>query len=151
MPTASSSYLKTEEVHYRGPHPHQGLDDRGVYLNFLQEDAHYINDYHHGPSATVNTLSHIDQHPLSSRVDNGPLSALAPSPAFGPRLSPGLVHDLQVLASAFWNVSPGPSQEPPLHIPTIDQVRTYAPRQNSHFNVVYIARILQGSPSTTTP
>jgi hypothetical protein len=135
------------EGEYYGPHPHQGLDDDSVYLNLLQEVTYYPNDYHHGPSATVNTISPIDENPLPSRVDSG---ALAESPDFEPRLSQGVFHNCQDLLVEGVFSTAGPSPPPPLkpirddHDPLLtmlppgsspelplyplatDQVRTYA-------------------------
>jgi hypothetical protein len=146
MQATSWNSSESEGEHY-GPHPHQGLDDDGVYLNLLQEVTHYPNDYHHGPSATVNTIGPIDEKPVPSHVDNG---ALAETPDFEPRLSQGLFHNCQdlLVEGVFSTAGPSPppplrpihddhdllltmlplgsSPELPLHVFTTGQVRNYA-------------------------
>jgi hypothetical protein len=153
MLAASSNHPKSEGERYCGPHPHQGLYDDSVYLNFLQEVTHYPNDRGHGPSATVNTLSPVDENPLPSRVDSGPLSSLAEPPDLnsslhlfddhqdllvegtfftkGPSSPPSMKRFRGVHEPLLTMVSLGSSPELLLHVFGTDKVKTFTSRQLS--------------------
>ncbi|KAH8995869.1 hypothetical protein EDB86DRAFT_1070294 [Lactarius hatsudake] len=95
-----------------GPLSHDGLDEDDFYLDFLQQVTHYPDDYHHEPSAAVNTLPHVQYDLPLSRVGDAPLSAFAEIPLVEQRLSLGLSHYPQdMLEGAF--VTEGPSPPPP--------------------------------------
>ena len=170
MLTTPSIYLKPEGEQDCGLYPHRGFDDDGVYLSILQEFTRYDCD----PSATVNTLSPIDENLPSSRMDSVPLKALLEPPDLEPCLTLGLLNHQDLLvdgALCTEGPSPPPPMEPfgdvydplltmvylgsspvpPLFISTTDQVSNYTSRQQSVFNVVYIARIFLGFTAITTP
>ena len=172
MSTTPSIYPKPEGEQDCGLHSHRSFDDDGVYPNILQEFTHFPDDYDRDPSATVNMLSLIDENLPSSRMDNVPLNALPEPLDLEPHLTLGLLNNQDVLVNGATEgpsppppmkpfgdvydslstmVSLGSSPEPPLHIFTTDQVRTYTSRQQFAFNVVYIARVFLGFASITTP
>lgn len=171
MLTTPSIYLKSEGEQDCGLYPHRGIDDDGDYLSIFQEFTRYPDDYDRDPSATVNTLSLIDENLPSSRMDNVPLNALPEPLDLEPHLTLGLFNSQDLLVDGATEVpspplpmkpfgdvydplstmvSLGSSPEPPLHIFTTDQVRTYTSRQQSA-NVIYIARVFLGFASITTP
>ncbi|KAH8991495.1 hypothetical protein EDB92DRAFT_660417 [Lactarius akahatsu] len=100
-----------EGEQYCGPLSHDGLDDDDFYLDFLQQVTHYPDDYHHGPSATVNALPHVQDIPPLSRVGDAPLSSIVEFPFVEQRLSLGLSHSQDLLEGAFFTEgsSPPPS------------------------------------------
>ncbi|KAI9454306.1 hypothetical protein BJY52DRAFT_1392353 [Lactarius psammicola] len=96
------------EQHY-GPRSHIGPDDDDFYLNFLRQVTHFPDDYHHGPSAAVNTFPPIqDSLPLSC-----PLDPIAELPIFERRLSLGLSRYHQDLLEGA-HFAKGPSPHYPL-------------------------------------
>ncbi|KAH9032394.1 hypothetical protein EDB83DRAFT_2652267 [Lactarius deliciosus] len=96
-----------------GPLSHEGLDEDDFYLDFLQQVTHYPDDYHHEPSAAVNTFPHAQDNQPLSRVGDAPPSALAEFPLVEQRLSLGLSRYPQdMLEGAF--VTKGPSPPSPL-------------------------------------
>ncbi|KAH9024144.1 hypothetical protein EDB85DRAFT_2292646 [Lactarius pseudohatsudake] len=95
-----------------GPLSHEGLDEDDFYLDFLQQVTHYPDDYHHEPSAAVNTLPHVQHIPPLSRVGDAPLSSIVEFPLVEQRLSLGLSHYQDLLEGAFF--TEGSSLPPPL-------------------------------------
>ena len=148
MLTTSSISPKPEGEQDCGLHPHRGFDDDGVYLSILREFTRYDCD----PSATVNTLSPIDENLPSSSLDSVPLNALPEPPDLELCLTLGLLNRQDLIVDGalctegpsppppmkpfgdvydplLTMVSLGSSPVPPLHISTTDQVSNFTSRQ----------------------
>ncbi|KAH9031187.1 hypothetical protein EDB84DRAFT_176514 [Lactarius hengduanensis] len=96
-----------------GPLPHEGLDEDDLYLKFLQQVTHYPDDYHHEPSATVNTSLRIQDNPPLSRMDDPPPSSIAGFPLSERHLSLSLSHYHQdLLEGDFFTEGPSPLPPP---------------------------------------